>query len=313
MAKQPLKRNCPVCGHTEAEALFVPKSSPGPVVRCPRCGMVFVSLIQNARSLIFDGPVADEAQQRMLTSADLGDLADCWESSMLPSKEAEWPALRENAIDHLQRIESTLQKSERKILDFGSGWGFFLAAAKERGWDAYGIEPLPGHSVYARAQFKLPIITDTLREGMFPPGSFNAIASFQVFEHIPDPSRDIATLCQMLAPNGIMLIEVPNVATRAVSLLKDKHRHFTVDHLNFFSAKTLSDLMQRNGLTVLAHYTPTRRMSYRHLVTYWGARVLPHRAAHAAQTTVQRLGLWEKSLRMNVGDIVAVLAQKTRQ
>jgi SAM-dependent methyltransferase len=272
--------------------------------------MVFISPIHNARSLIFDGPVADEAQQKMLTSADLNDLADCWEYSMLPGKEAEWPALRDNAIDHLQRLEKILPNGARKILDFGSGWGFFLAAAKERGWEGYGIEPLPGHSVYARAQFKLPIITDTLRQGMFPPGTFNAITSFQVFEHIPDPSRDIATLCHMLAPGGLLLIEVPDVSTRAVSLFKARHRHFTQDHLNFFSATTLSDLMQRNGLTVLSSYAPTRHMSYRHLVTYWGARVLPGGMARAAQNTVQRLGLWEKSLRMNIGDIVAVLAQK---
>ena len=272
--------------------------------------MVYIAPIEDSRALIFDGPVADDVQRRLLTSSNMQDIADCWELSMLPAKEAEWPALRENAVDHLERIERYLPKDQRSILDFGCGWGFFLAAAKERGWQTHGIEPLPGHAVHARAKFGLEVITDTLHEDTYPASTFNAITAFQVFEHVPDPSGDIAKLCHMLASGGVMLVEVPNIETRTVGLLKGKHRHFTLDHLNFFSAKTLGNLLQRQGLNVLCSYKPTRRMSYRHLVNFWGGRVLPRPVTHAAQAMSQRLGLWEKSLSVNLGDIVAVLAQK---
>jgi hypothetical protein len=135
--------------------------------------MVYIATIKNTHALIFDGPVTfSQTSPKLLTSSNLADIKDSWELAFLPDKEVEWPALQQNALNALQRIEIHIKKSpciERKILDFGSGWGFFLAIAKERGWITYGLEPLPASSVYARAIFGLDITTDTLRENTFPP------------------------------------------------------------------------------------------------------------------------------------------------
>ena len=290
--------------------MYRPSHSPGPVGRCGQCGMVYISQIEDARALIFEGPASDAQYERLLTSRDLKDLADCWEMGLLPSKEAEWPALRANAIEHLQRMETYLAPEQRSVLDFGCGWGFFLAAAKERAWQAHGLEPLPGHAVYARAKFGLDVLTDTLRDDSFGAESLDAVTAFQVFEHIPDPAGDVQRLHRLLKPGGLILIEVPNIATWGVSILKDRHRHFVQDHLNFFSAETLSDLLTRNGFKILTSYRPTRRMSYRHLVSIWGQRVLPKPLAKLAQTATQKIGLWDELLQVNLGDIVAVLARK---
>ncbi len=303
-------RACPVCQAQQAAPLYRPRHSPGPVGRCLECGMVYISQIDDARALIFEGPANDAEHERLLNSSNLNDLADCWEMGLLPSKEAEWPSLLDNAVEHLQRMETYLTVEQRRVLDFGCGWGFFLAAAKERGWQAHGLEPLPGHAVYARAKFGLDVLTDTLREDSFAPASFDAVTAFQVFEHIPDPVGDVQRLHRLLKPEGLVLIEVPNIATWGVSLLKGRHRHFVQDHLNFFSAETLSDLLTRQGFKILASYQPTRRMSYRHLVSIWGQRVLPGPLAKAAQSATQKMGLWDQSLRVNLGDIVAVLARK---
>ncbi len=65
-----------------------------------------------------------------------------------------------------------------------------------------------------------------------------------------------------------MLIEVPHIETLWVKLLR-KHRHFVPDHLFFYSARTLSRLMEMCGLEVLDAYYPTRRMTLRHLSGRW--------------------------------------------
>jgi len=185
-------RSCPICGQQHTRVLFWPRASPGPVSQCLSCGMVYIANIEDSHALIFDGPVTyGQTDPKILTSSNLDDVRDSWEFKLLPDKEVEWPAMRQNAIDALQRIERHVNSSfnERKILDFGSGWGFFLAVAKERGWIPYGLEPLPASAVYARATFGLNITTDTLREDTFPPDFFDAITSFQVFEHLPAISR----------------------------------------------------------------------------------------------------------------------------
>lgn len=304
-------RACPVCGEQCAKTLFRPKQSPGPVGVCGHCGMAYIWQIEDDKALIFEGPVTyDSIDQKVLTSADLNDVSGSWELSMLPDKEVEWPALRKNAMDALGRIEQYIGRPREKILDFGSGWGFFLAVAKEQGWQSYGIEPLPGTSVYARATFGLHIVTDTLREDLFPPNFFDAITSFQVFEHLPYPDRDIGYLRKMLRENGILLIEVPNFNTWTMRLLKSKHRHFVQDHLNFFSIETLSRILRQNRFEVVDTYYTERSMSVRHLIKYWVRRYLPFRVVDSFQGALQRTGMWERTIGINIGDIITVIARK---
>lgn len=302
-------RRCALCDQDKTEFLFRPRSSPGPVVRCRHCGLVYVSPLQDGRAVIQDGPILGNLDPQVLTSADLRDVAGCWEFSMLPAKEAEWPASRRNAADALDRIEQYVRPPGR-LLDFGCGWGFFLGVARERGWEPYGLEPLPGHAVYARAKFGAFVVTDILRDDTFPPDFFDAVTAFQVFEHLPDPAGDLARLHRILKPGGVILIEVPNIETWSVRLLGPRHRHFVQDHLTFFSARTLTMLLEKHGFQVLCSYHPSRRMTVRHLIAYWGGRYLPARMVSAARGIAERLGWWERVIGINLGDIVTVIGRK---
>ena len=275
--------------------------------------MVYIACIEDDHALIFDGPVVcGQSDPSILTSCNLEDAREAWEFQFLPDREAEWPALRENAIDALQHIETWINKPlhERSILDFGSGWGFFLAVAKERNWKTYGLEPLPGSAVYARAKFGLDIITNTLREGLFPPESFDAITSFQVFEHLPFPERDIQSLYKVLRPGGILLIEVPNFETWTMPIMKGRHRHFTQDHLNFFSQRTLGEFFGKNGLQVVDQYHPTRRMSIHHMFKGWILKSLPASTAGTVLNLLQRTRICKQTIKINIGDIITVIARK---
>jgi 2-polyprenyl-3-methyl-5-hydroxy-6-metoxy-1,4-benzoquinol methylase len=305
--------SCPVCEAKSAQILFRPKASPGPVFKCSICGMIYVANIEDNRALIFDGPVIDNhADPKILISTDLDDVRDSWEFNLLPDKKVEWPALRQNAIDALDRIKPHVDKlhNERRILDFGSGWGFFLAVAKELGWTPYGLEPLPASAVYARSTFGLNITTDILHDNTFPPDFFDVITSFQVFEHLPYPKENIRHIYKMLRQGGVVLIEVPNFDTWTMQIMRSRHRHFVQDHLNFFSVKTLGQLLSESGFVIIDYYHPTRRMSIRHLNKSWIRRYMPAIMADVVQKLLQRTKLWEKTIGVNFGDIIAVIARK---
>lgn len=308
-------RSCPVCGQQNEQVLFRPKASPGPISRCLNCDMVYVANIDDDHALIFDGPVVfDRLDSNILTSSDLNDVKDSWEFGLLPDKEAEQPALRQNALKVLRRIEGYIDTppQETKILDFGSGWGFFLSTAKEHDWITFGLEPLPASAVYARATFGLDITTDTLREDTFSENFFNVIVSFQVFEHLPDPKQNIRYLHKMLQPGGIILIEVPNFQTWTMRLLRSRHRHFVQDHLNFFSFNTLERLLVENGFEIIDRYHTERLMSVRHLVQSWLRRYLPRRVTDILQNWLEKNGLWGRTIGLNIRDIITVVAYKQK-
>jgi SAM-dependent methyltransferase len=237
------------------------------------------------------------------------DVAGCWELTRLPDKEAEWPALRLNAGHALDCLQEHIQPPGR-LLDLGCGCGFFLGVAGGRGWAPYGVEPLPGYAVYARARFGACIVTDILRDDTFPRGFFDATTAFQVFEHLADPAREAARLHRMLRPGGVVLVEAPEFDTWSVRLIGPRHRHFVPKHITFFSANTLTLLLERQGYEILSIHHPPRRMTLRHLVTEWGGRYLPEGVVSSVGRLVRRLGLWTKVVTLNVGDIVTVIARK---
>jgi cyclopropane fatty-acyl-phospholipid synthase-like methyltransferase len=216
--------------------------------------MVYVSSIDDRHTLIFEGPVLyDGTTEQTLASSNMDDVRNYWEFQFVPEKEAEWPALRENAFDALQRMEKFLPSgTDRRILDFGSGWGFFLAAARERGWETFGLEPLPACAVYSRSKFNLNIIVDTLREDTFPKDHFDCVTSFQVFEHLPYPATDVRHFHRMLKKGGLLLIEVPSFDTWTMKILGARHRHFVQDHLNFFPLRPWAGCYQTAGIKPLA-------------------------------------------------------------
>ena len=299
---------CPLCNSTVVRLLFRPRRAPGPVVRCRCCGLVYISPIERDQAII-TGPVLPDGREHILTSSNLEDLAGCWELAELPEREFERPALRRNAQDALWRLER-YRSPPGRLLDMGCGWGHFLAVAREHGWEAYGLEPLAGRALYARAHTGATVITDVLREDTFPADFFDVVTAFQVFEHLPDPAGDLRRLYRCLKPSGIILIEVPNIATWSVYLLRKHHRHFVPDHLIFFSRRTLSTFLEKIGFEILDIYRPTRWMTLRHLCLDWIGRGFSENLRQFFGRLLQETGLSRRLVPINLGDIIAVIGRK---
>lgn len=301
---------CVVCGSLDQAPFLRPARSPGPVVRCRGCGLVFVSPREDLRAIIDEGrPLAE--LERLRHSRDPRDLAGCWELDLLA---AETPALRQaRRVNHQAALRwiAAHRPPPGRLLDFGCGWGFFLEDAREAGWQVRGLEPLPGHGVHARGALGLDVVTDTLRPDSFPPESFDVVTAFQVFEHLPDPGAELAKLHALLRPGGLVVIEVPNIATPLLRLLGGRHRHFVEDHLWFFSPRTLGRLLDRHGFQPIATHFPTRRLPLERLLDAWAARYLPPAALRGLRGLAGRAGLLERRLPVNLRDIVLQIGRKT--
>jgi SAM-dependent methyltransferase len=279
------------------------------VVRCRGCGLVFVSPREDLRAIIDEGrPLAE--LERLRHSRDPRDLAGCWELDLLA---AETPALRQaRRVNHQAALRwiAAHRPPPGRLLDFGCGWGFFLEDARAAGWQVQGLEPLPGHGVHARGALGLDVVTDTLRPDSFPPASFDVVTAFQVFEHLPDPGAELAKLHALLRPGGLVVIEVPNIATPLLRLLGGRHRHFVEDHLWFFSPRSLGRLLERQGFQPLATHYPTRRLPLERLLDAWAARYLPPSALRGLRGLAGRAGLLELRLPVNLRDIVLLIGRK---
>jgi len=298
---------CCVCGGVTTEPFVRAEIAPGDVVRCTTCGMVFVSPVRYRGLNLSDEQQAES--ERLRDSSDLGDLDGCWEMQFLDGEH-----VRLASGNNFQELLETLRgylPAQGRLLDFGAGWGFFVAAARDAGWDAAGIEPQPGRALYARESLGLDVRSTTLVPGLFPAGHFDAVVALQVFEHLDDPAAEIDRIREVLRPGGLLVIEVPSIASPLVKVMGGRHRHFETDHFWFFSPDTLRRFVRAHGFAVKACYSPTRRLSLGWISRGIFAKYLPPKVGKTLVRSLTRARLDNRVVGINVSDIVLVIAEKT--
>ena len=95
--------------------------------------------------------------------------------------------------------------SELQFLDFGMGLGTWCQLAKGYGSDVYGTDISKVRCEYVKASGIKVISIDELDAY-----KFDYINADQVFEHLATPLETLCGLREILKPNGIIKISVPN-------------------------------------------------------------------------------------------------------
>ena len=151
--------------------------------------------------------------------------------------------------EKLVTIEKLISSKSKRILDIGSGPGFFLRRAKRRGWNVIGVEPSPLASNYANKQ-NIPTIQKFFQE-VAPNeiGKFDAIHTFDVLEHVNNPIAVIEKAYSLLKKNGVIVVEVPNDFNPLQKLAQKTLKKKGVVGYTFFLVKKIQVIF--NILTIL--------------------------------------------------------------
>lgn len=130
-----------------------------------------------------------------------------------------------------------------RVLDFGSGSGEFLAAARTRGCEVVGVEPGRDYAAYARATHGVEVLDDAAGD-RFPDGHFDVVTTHHVMEHLRDPADVMERLAGWLKPDGVLYAAVPNMAATG----KPPHERFHFAHVHGFVRETFDLTARRAGL-----------------------------------------------------------------
>ena len=149
-----------------------------------------------------------------------------------------------------------------KLLDIGCGEGWALAFFQNKGFEVTGLE----FSTKAAGQFH-PEMVSTIQEGnvyqnleaLWERGeSYDFILMDNVLEHVIDPAYFVQKLPVLLAPKGVLCVEVPNDFSPLQARLLENgtiDREFwvvTPDHLSYFNYEGLRNLFVHHGWSVLS-------------------------------------------------------------
>ena len=303
MSATEVSRLCPVCGRNRPGE-YIAKGGLR-LVRCHRCSMVYVN----------------PAPAEFASGRYYGDAASYYLSpAKLESDYSEVRFPRELALFRKHCQAGT-------VLDVGCSTGGFLfqlgrlfpGAYKLLGTDVSG-PPLD----YAESR-GVPVIRGNFLEREFGANRFHAVTFWAVIEHLLEPRQFLEKARAILAPDGLCFVLVPNLQSLAARLLGSQYRYIYPQHLNYFTRRTLTKLVEADFSIVefrSMHFNPIViwqdwRQGGRNVSNEERARLLKkttaykeHPAFKPARTAYRllehRLGT------LNLADNIAVVLRKKR-
>lgn len=235
------KRPCPACGGTQVLGRFQKRGFQ--YVTCSSCETLFVNPAPPKETLAafytsapsslfwindFFKPVAAARQEKIFRPraqfiAKTFGLADGW-----------------------------------KVGDIGSGFGLFLEELKKI-WprsEMIAIEPSPDQAALCESKgFK--VVNKLFEDIEFQKPAFDLLVSFELIEHVLDPSLFIRQAFRALKSGGWLYLTTLNGLGFDILLLGEKAKAVhPPHHLNFLNPSSIRHLLETGGFTVVEVATP---------------------------------------------------------
>lgn len=229
--------SCELCGNALPRRRGVLPATPE-LVACPGCGLSSLAVLP---------PPAERkaGYQEEYYDAEQG------ERFLAPLEALVRFFRRRRRRDLLRRFARRAGPAvPRSFLDVGCGRGLLVDLFAEKGFAAVGTQLSETAARAARAR-GADVRVGELRELALPAGGFGIVVVYHVLEHIEAPLADLREAARILAPGGLLVVEVPSFARPGYRLLG--LRDLCIDyphHLYFFEPATLRPLLAAAGFRI---------------------------------------------------------------
>jgi SAM-dependent methyltransferase/rubredoxin len=274
---------CPVCQTGKATVIYKKhiRSIFLQFVRCAGCGLVY----QNPRltreallkyfsssTFINDGQAGERSLEDQLGYFDYFS----WDASY-----------KKTARYRLARI-ARMKKAPARLLEIGTATGSFLDEARKAGYAVRGVDVSRTFADIARETYGVEIDNGFIEEFPLPESAYDVICAFGGVSCWIDPVKAFRNIKRALRPDGILVMNYPNIESAVPRLLGDRYPEFNHASLTIFSNRTMRECMKRAGFRPVLVETERQSATFGRVVTYLKSR--------AGVNLVKRLGLTDLSI-----------------
>ena len=267
---------CPLCECAETEPFHATDKTA--FVRCADCG------------LIYQNPRPRDPVSVSIATTDEG-VEYFTEKAFDPGKQRYYGRILRDLVRY---------RETGRLLEIGCATGGFLVAARDAGWQVYGIEISEAAAGIAKEKYDLDVFTGDISEANIEPECCDVVVMNMVVEHLADPVETLKKVALSLREGGALWLTTPNYNSDTIRLHPEP-QYFPPDHYVLFVPGTVRTVLERAGLSI--HTRPPR-----------GSRRSPTLKKTAWSRFLDRLGaplanLRRRGLRMK---ILAVKNKETR-
>jgi len=140
-------------------------------------------------------------------------------------------------------------RKNNRMLDIGFGSGVILEAARDQGWNPFGIEvSLPA---VEQARLKgFDVFHGTLEEAHYPGDHFDVITASEILEHLPDPQSVLKEIARILRPGGMFWATTPSATGLSFRMMGiDWGMVAPPEHSQLFSVKAVKKMLRDAGFS----------------------------------------------------------------
>jgi len=264
------------------------------IMRCQRCGLAFL----NPR------PTGEELSRFYAGDYyESGDpLAHGYEDY-----EALAPSLERMARQKARHVKSRVGGG--KLLDVGAGFGHFVKAACDAGFDAGGVEIAPHGVAFARERLGADVAQGSIEDVEVAAGTLDCITLWDVLEHTFSARDTLARAARLLKPGGFIFLTVPDADGLAARLMGARWFGFQkLEHTYYFTPRTIRTLLAGAGFSEVSCHMGRWSCSVEYI-----ARRLAHynrAVANCALAFCESLGITKTNVDFRLIDML-VSARRT--
>jgi 2-polyprenyl-3-methyl-5-hydroxy-6-metoxy-1,4-benzoquinol methylase len=138
-----------------------------------------------------------------------------------------------------------------KILDIGSGLGFFLSAVSGQ-WERHAFDVSEEALSFIKKSMPTVYRHSNLEDTIDDLGKeyFDVIMCYHVIEHLANPASLIESMNRLLKPGGLLILGAPNAESYVAKRFKGNFRLLGNAHLWIPTKKSMETLLKRQGLKI---------------------------------------------------------------
>ena len=296
---------CNICGSTECDIVYPARYERGPKTR----EALVESFKSSGKDILVDPLVrCKSCKLEYLTPRLRQDvIIDAYSAGSDEDFVSQVSAREKTFARSLAVLEKHLP-TKGKILDIGSAGGSFLKAAKDRGWTVFGCEPNRWLTEWCRQNYKIDLFAGTLFDMRNADATYDCVALWDVLEHVPDPVAVLQECRRILKPNGILVVNYPNIGSLVARGMGRRWVFLLTVHLYYFTPETIRAILAKTGFEMIDHRIHFQWLEFDYILYRMEAyiRVIPRLMRKLAKA----LGCSKLQIPYTVGQSLA-LGRKT--
>lgn len=243
--KRILLTRCPLCGGEQLEPTLtcVDSYASGEMFKLCRCAQCGLLMTQEAP--------AEEEIGRYYATPDYISHTDTRQGAM--NRAYHWA--RGYMLGRKARlVEHEAHCREGRLLDIGTGTGYFAATMRKRGWQVDAVEKSRQAREFAATHFGLQVLPDHTLHTL-PREAYQVITLWHVMEHLYQLDETWTQLFSLLEERGVLVVAVPNCSSWDARRYGAYWAAYDVPrHLWHFTPSTMQRMGEKHGFILAGHY-----------------------------------------------------------